>query len=198
MPAEGPVTTPGGAAPVVSRWTGRRVTFLVVALLLELVVLGSTVTLGLAWGGPTYVVAVVAAALGLGAVVWLAGRRPGGALVVPLVSALMTVLLLVAGHLLARVTECSPDERAAFAELAPPPGTTIELRGEMGNGCIARFDPSLSGAEIAAHYEHEFTAHGWQAGPLGSDAVGNKNGIVVRIDRVEGEGGLVIVTVGER
>ena len=71
----------------------------------------------------------------------------------------------------------------------------------MANGCIARFDTSLSGAEVAAHYEREFAAHGWQPVPAGPDTVATKNGIWVRVesyDRVRRAGTLVIVTVGEQ
>lgn len=67
--------------------------------------------------------------MGLGAVVGLARRRPAAAPVAPMASPLHTFGLLRVGDLLARDTECSPAERAAFAELAPPPGATIELRG---------------------------------------------------------------------
>lgn len=191
------MTTPGGPGRVASRGKG----WLVTALLLQLGVLGLTASLGLIWAGPTYVAAVLAAVLGLGVVAWLARRRPVAALAVPLVSALMTGGLLLVGDQLARTTECSPAERAAFAELAPLPGATIELRGEMANGCIARFDTSLSGPEVAAHYEREFTAHGWQTVPSAPGTAATKNGIVVRIevfDRVKNEGSLVIVTVGDR
>ena len=60
--------------------------------------------------------------MGLGAVVGLARRRPAAAPVAPMASPLHTFGLLRVGDLLARDTECSPAERAAFAELAPRPG----------------------------------------------------------------------------
>lgn len=192
---------PGGRGRAQSRGAGRRVALLVTALLLQLAVLGLTASLGLIWYGPTYIAALLTAALGLGVVPWVARRRAVAALVVPLVSLLLTFGLLWVGDLMARQTECSPAERAAFAELAPPPGATVELRGEMANGCIARFDTSLSGPEVAAHYEREFTAHGWQSVQSERATAATKSGVVVRVerfDRAKGGESLVIVTVSDR
>lgn len=188
-----------GTADQPARTKGPALVFVAIALLVQLVVIWFTVTMGLGWGGWTYIAAVLQSLAGITIILWLMRQRPVLSLAVPGVSALLTAGLLLLGTTLAKVTECSPAERAAVAELAAPPGASIVLQGELSNGCIARFNTSLSASELTAHYEREFAAHGWQLRPgeISEEVVATRNGIVMRIDHVDDHEGLVIVIVDE-
>lgn len=95
----------------------------------------------------------------------VAGRRLGLVLLVPVLSATLTAGLFFAGYAHDRATGCSGRESAAVEELAPPPGTSIESRGEYIEGCVARTDMDLSGEDIVEHYEAELARLGWRETP---------------------------------
>jgi hypothetical protein len=111
---------------------------------------------------------------------------------VPLVSAALSVGLAVAGQAHARATACSDAERAAVRELAPPPGTTVEVEGEHTEGCVARTSTALSDEAVLEHYQAEFARLGWQEtadGPratLVTAAVEDGIHVVVEVEEVTG------------
>ena len=91
----------------------------------QALVLFATFLMGLGWGGPTYLAALVQAGAAFAPLSWLATRRRATVVLVPLVSAALSVGLAFAGQAHGRATACSDAERAAAQELAPPPGTTV-------------------------------------------------------------------------
>ena len=61
-----------------------------------------------------------------------------------------------------RTTECTDAELSAVADLPPPPNTPpLEFQDEPGNGCIARFETSLSGEQLFDHYRLSARAAGY-------------------------------------
>ena len=165
-------------------------------------VLFATFLMGLGWGGPTYVAALVQAGAAFVPLSWLATRRRAEVLLVPLVSAALTAGLAFAGQAHGRATACSDLERAAAQELAPPPGTTVEVEGEYTEGCVARTGMALSNRAILEHYQAEFARLGWQETPdgpqtrLGTAAV--KDGVHVVVDVEDATGSQTLeVVVGD-
>lgn len=140
------------------------------------VVLG-TFVMGLGWGGPTYYAALLQVLLAFGVIGWLVSRRRRIAALVPLVSAGLTVLLLLAGQEHAGATACGPRVQAVAEGLAAPPGANAELTGGM-DGCYARFETDLSVAEVGQHYRAVFDRHGWEPEAHTDGAAGGtKDGI---------------------
>ena len=142
------------------RWRGRLVG--VLAVVLQVLVVGATLILGLGWGGLTHTLAVVQALLAAFVLLWLVSERDQRAILVPLVSGALTALLLWLGTSAASASACSDEERALIAELTPPPGVVVELRGGGENRCAASLPTQLDPDDLIAHYRAEFAAHGWQ------------------------------------
>jgi hypothetical protein len=163
--------------------------------------------MGLGWGGLTYLAALLQAAAALVVIIGLAGRRGGAVLLVPVLSAALTAALAIAGQAHGRATACSDLERAAASELAPPPGTAVELEGNYTEGCLAVTSMTLSNEAIVQHYRTEFARHGWQETPDRTDArigiAAVKDGVHVHVevhsrDEVDEDDAQVLeVVVGE-
>lgn len=189
-----PQQTSGAAAP---RRSAKGL--LVVGLLLQVGVLIVTAGMILIWGPHwTYWAAALQASAGLVAVVLLWRWRPVAGLLVPAASLLLTVALFAGANLLAAATGCSPHERAVFAELAPPPGTTVELKGELPiatAGCVARFSAAPT-TDVVAHYREQFAEHGWQevTPRVGVDVAAVRDGVGVMVEVYERNWVLIEVT----
>ncbi|WP_188538329.1 hypothetical protein [Kocuria dechangensis] len=138
-----------------------------VAVVLQVLLVVQVFFMGLGWGGWSHSLALLQGLAGLVLIVWPAQRRRFAALAVPVGSAVLTGGLLALGLAVSALTECSAAERDAAAELAGPEGQEVELTGSMDQGCYADFTTGLSRQELAAHYEREFAAHGWETGPAG-------------------------------
>lgn len=169
-----------GPGPGDERPAGRSTALLVVAVLAfvgQAVVAMGTFLMGLGWGGPTYYAALLQVLLAFGVIGRLVSRRRRIAALVPLVSAALTALLLVAGQQYAEATGCGPRVQAVAGELAAPPGADARLTGGM-EGCFARFETDLSVAEVGEHYSTEFDRHGWERDAHTDGAAGGtKDGI---------------------
>ena len=173
---------------------GGHVLLTVLACALQALVLFATFVMGLGWGGVTYAAALVQAGLGFVLILRLAARGRGLVLLVPLVSAGLTVGLVLTGTALGRAAACGDAERAAVEQLAPPPGTTVEFEGEYTEGCVARTRTSLSSQVILEHYEAELTRLGWRPTPDRQEATvgtaAEKDGVSLIVDiNTAGEGG---------
>lgn len=187
-------TAPEGGAPAPEPSTPRsRWAIAVLASVLQSCVLAITFLMGLGWGGPTYLAALLQAAAALVVIARTAGRRGGALLLVPVLSAAFTAALFIAGQAYGRATACSDVERAAASELAPPPGTAVELEGSSELGCLAVTEMLLSNETIVEHYRAEFARHGWEETPGRNDATigiaAVKDGIHVHVDVNSGDGG---------
>jgi hypothetical protein len=158
----------------------------VLASVVQLGVLAFTFLMGLGWGGLTYFAALLQAAAALVVIARLAGRKGGAVLLVPVLSAALTAALATAGQAHGRATACSDVERAAASELAPPPGTAVELEGNYTEGCLAVTRMNLSNEAILEHYRAEFARHGWEETPGRNDATigiaAVKDGVHVHVD----------------
>ena len=154
---------------------------IIVALGLQFWVLGKTIISGLLWSGWGMDVAFAQAVVGLVLVVWVGRRRPALALVVPLVSGLITFGLYApfirdymsseghGGEVMD--PDCTADANWAVLELVPPDGVITQLQGDdRGYGCVARVTTSLTGSDWRAHYEREFADHGWETTAVGRPA----------------------------
>jgi hypothetical protein len=123
----------------------------------------------------------------------LASRKLGVVVLVPVLSAALTVALAFAGLAHGLATACSDDERAAAQQFAPPPGTSVKFEGAYTEGCLARSRMSLSNEDILEHYQAEFIRLGWQetpglnAGTVGT--AGERDGISVAVDIKTGDEG---------
>jgi hypothetical protein len=149
-------------------------------------VLFTTAIMGLGWGGPTYVAALVQAGAAFAVISWLVTRSRAAVVLVPVASAAITVGLAFAGQAHGRATACSDQMRAAAQRLAPPPGTSVEFEGVYTEGCVARSRVRLSNQAIVEHYQAEFTRLGWQETPRGLETtIGTaavKDGIHMAVD----------------
>ena len=181
-----------------------RAAFAVLAGMAQLGVLAFTFLMGLGWGGLTYLAALLQAAAALVVISRLAGRKGAALLLVPVLSATLTAALAAAGQAHGRATACSDQERAAASELAPLPGTAVELEGSYTEGCVAVTQLSLSNQAIVEHYRAEFARHGWEETPGRNDATigiaAVKNGVHVHVDVDSGEEAgaqMLEVVVGE-
>ena len=185
-------TVPDGGAPRPEPSARRsRGVVVVLAGVAQLGVLSFTFLMGLGWGGPTYLAALVQATAALLLIARLAGRKGGAVLLVPVLSAALTAALAVVGQAHGRATACSDLERAAASELAPPQGTVVELEGHYTEGCLARSRMSLTNQAVLEHYRAEFAQHGWEETPgrnegaIGIAAV--KDGVHVHVDVESGD-----------
>ncbi len=149
----------------------------------------------------TYLVAVLQAAAAFPLIAWLATRRRRAVVLVPVLSAALTVGLAFIGQAHGRATACSAQERAAAEQLAAPPGTVVEFEGEYTEGCVARTGMSLSNQAILEHYQAEFARLGWQETPgrqettIGTAAV--KDGIHMFVEIENAGSQMLEVAVGD-
>ncbi len=86
-------------------------------------------------------------------------------MLVPVLSAALSIGLALVGTARDRATACSAEELAAAQALVPPPGTTVELKPTYSGHCEAKSRMSLSNEAILEHYQAEFTRLGWQQTP---------------------------------
>ena len=132
----------------------------VAAIIIQVVLLYEFWVMGLGWGGVGYVANLAQGVIILVVAGLLIRKRPLLVLPLPLLSFLL-MLALQAVSL--RITECSPPELAAAAELRPPPGSPPPtFRSYPSSGCAATFNSSLSGQQILDHYRAAAKDAGWQ------------------------------------
>jgi hypothetical protein len=107
-------------------------------------------------------VALAQAAVGLGFVGWLAGRRHGPAmLVVPVVSFALTLGLAAVSNTVAFA--CSDRALAALEQLPRPPGVSSETFVSPSQGCMVEMTSERGqGAEVFDHYHRQFKEQGWR------------------------------------
>lgn len=189
MPGVGPTGTRGQRrAPLV---------VLVLTGLAQGAVLFLTFVAGLQWDGWTYSAALLQAVLLGGVLLALVSRRSWLALAVPLISAAISLRLLLLFVEVEEDAACTSDMREATAQVEPLPGTNATFDGEVVNGCIARFTvPASKTDSVIPHYRREFARNGWEITAEESDElVATRDRIVMNVSVPEGEGGLVIVRV---
>ena len=119
----------------------------------------------LGWRSPLYVPALMQAGLAFALLSWLAARRRPVVVLVPVLSAALTVALVLVDAGARRATACTDAERAAALHVAAPPSTSVQLEGTYTGGCIARTRMRLSNQAILEHYRAGFTGFGWQETP---------------------------------
>ncbi len=158
----------------------------VLACAVQTFVLLFTFVMGLGWGGLTYVAALLQAALAFVLIAWLVSRRRSLVVLVPVLSAALTAALAFAGQAHGRATACSEQELATAEQLAPPPGTSVELEGNYSEGCLAQTRMRLSTEAILEHYRAEFARQGWQETPGRHEAATGiaavKDGVQIVVD----------------
>jgi hypothetical protein len=129
-------------------------------------------------------VALAQAAAGLGFVGWLAARRRGPAMLVPVVSFALTVGLAAVSYTVA--VACSDRALSAFEELAPPPGVSVELFVSPSQGCMAETTPARTeGIDVAGHYRSEFRKQGWRVDE-DEGLWAERDGVYVNVYNAEG------------
>jgi hypothetical protein len=170
----------------------------VLAGLAQLMVLAATFFMGLGWGGPTWVAGLVQAGAGVVLVVRLGGRRSWWVVAVPVLSALLTVGLVMVAEQYAAATECSDQETQAFARLRPPVGLDMELEGDMNNGCMARGYTRTPPETVVTHYAEQLRENGWSIRTgQGRYLEADLDGLRIVVEAVPAEGGLVLISVFE-
>jgi hypothetical protein len=133
-----------------------------VAIAVQVVLLFRSFVMGLGWGGSWYVANLGQAVLFLALALALLRKRPLLVLPLPVVSLLLMQAFQAADPSL-KTTECTPAELSAVAEFPPPPGSpTPQFQSEPENGCIARFNSTLTGDEILDHYRLAAEDAGWE------------------------------------
>jgi hypothetical protein len=161
-------------------------TWVAVALPVQVGVLLMTWMAGLGWGGGLWHAAIAQAAVGIAVIVWLAARRHGPAvLVVPVVSVALAVGLSAVSNTVA--VACNDRVLAAFEELPPPPGVSVETFASPSQGCMAKTRTGVDQEEVFDHYRNAFSKDGWR---LVSDdeegTLGERNGVYVHAYVTEG------------
>lgn len=133
-----------------------------VAILLQSILLFNFFVMGLGWGGFWYL-ANLGQALGILVVaVVLLWNHPLWVLPLPVLS-LLLMLIFEAVDPSTKITECTDTELSAIVELPPPPGTPpLDFQSEPANGCIARFNSTLSGEQLIDHYRQTAKQAGWE------------------------------------
>lgn len=170
----------------------RGLTFMVAGVFLQLLVLLWTFMMGLNWTGWDFNAAVGQAIAGLVLVVLVGRWRPALALVVPLISAVLTIGLVNAhiahlneGH---NFRACTATEETVLHDLTPPEEVLTDLRGN-NDSCSAMITTSRSADEVLAQYDMVFADHGWEKVPteltLGTAAA--RDGWRVDVDATPGE-----------
>lgn len=158
----------------------------VLACAVQTFVLFFTFVMGLGWGGLTYVAALLQATLAFALIARLAARGRSIVVLVPVLSAALTGALAFAGQAHGSATACSERELATAEQLAPPPGTSVELQGNYSEGCLAFTRMRLSTEAIVEHYRAEFARLGWQETPGRHEAAAGiaavKDGVQIVVD----------------
>jgi hypothetical protein len=119
--------------------------------------------MGLGWAGFWWIANLVQG-LGLLAVaVWAAIRKPFWALAAPVVSLGLLMVMLGGDKLVSRHV-CSPEAKAAVAELGwlPNQDEDYYFVPEWGKGCVARFNSGLPSVRVIHHYRTSAAAAGWE------------------------------------
>jgi hypothetical protein len=172
-------------------WT-QRLGWAASASVLQFLVMYQTALMGLGWSGATYTIATRQSVAAFGVLVLIAvlARRPRWALIVPLLSAALTVALAFAWERYTEATLCSDAELAAVAELGHPPGLEVQPSGSVDVGCVANPQSELPPAQVHAHYRAEFAEQGWRsASPEdGAGVAAVKDGVMVEVAAEQWEG----------
>ncbi len=90
-------TRPPASAPR-SASNAAYIPVLVIAFLLQVLVLAGTFFMGLGWGGSTWLLGLAQAGGALVVIAWLGQRRSWWALLVPFVSATLTVFIFISAE----------------------------------------------------------------------------------------------------
>lgn len=133
-----------------------------VAILVEAMLLFYFFVMGLGWGGFWYLANLGQALAILALAIALFRKRPLLVLPLPVVSLLLMLAFQWVDPSL-KTTDCTPAELSAAAELPPPPGSpTPQFKSEPTNGCMARFNSTLTGAQLLDHYRLAARNAGWE------------------------------------
>ena len=134
----------------------------VVAIVAQLGLLFYFLVMGLGWGGFWYLANLGQALATLVVAVVLLRERPLWVLPLPALS-LLLMLAFQGVDPSTKITECTDTELSAAAELPPPPGTPpLDFESEPSNGCIVRFNSTLSGEQLIDHYRQAAEQAGWE------------------------------------
>ena len=192
------VGRPGSSRPAAPR--GSALAMLVLAATLQFLVLAGTFLLGLAWGGLTYLAALVAGLAGFGVIALLATRAPRAAPLVPLLSLVVSAALYQAGAAYERATACSERLLSAAADVPAITGERHVFAGEAGTGCVARYPSRAQPRRVVDHYRRAFDETGWTVlrEGAGNHIAAERDGVVLDVSAPgKVEGGLVVVSVSE-
>lgn len=142
-----------------------------VAIVVQAMLLFNFFVMGLGWGGFWYLANLGQALALLVVSIALFRKRPLLVLPLPVVSLLLMVAFQGVDPSL-KTTECTPAELSAAAELPPPPGSpTPQFQSEPANGCIARFNSTLTGEQLLDHYRLAAKNAGWEVDEPGEVVV---------------------------
>ena len=142
---------------------------------------------GLEWGNVVlWVVALAQAAAGVALVSWMFARGHGPAvLVVPVVSLALTLGIGEATQTV-RVA-CGGRVLAAFEQVPPPAGVSVEPFVSPGLGCMAETPTGIDRAKVFDHYRHAFSKDGWRLVSDDEEGMrGEGNGVYVYLYKAEG------------
>lgn len=134
----------------------------VAAIIVQVVLLYYYFVMGLGWGGLGWYANLAQGIIVLVGAGMLIRKRPLLVLPLPVLSFLLMLALQAVDPSL-KVTECSPPELSAAAELSPPPGSPPpKFESYPTSGCGAGFHSSLSGKQVLEHYRLVAREAGWQ------------------------------------
>jgi hypothetical protein len=134
----------------------------VVAIAAQVLLLWYFLVLGLGWGGFWYLANLGQAAALLVLALVLVWKRPLLVLPLPVLSLLLCLTIQAVDPSL-KTTACTAAELSAAAEFPPPPGTPApQFQSEPVNGCIARFNTTLTSDQVLDHYRLTADNAGWQ------------------------------------
>lgn len=132
------------------------------AILVQVVLLFYYFVMGLGWGGFGRYANLAQGIITLVGAGVLIRSRPLLVLPLPVLSFLLMLALQAVDPSL-KVTDCSPTELSAAAELPPPPGAPPpKFEAYPTSGCGAGFHSSLSGKQVLDHYRLAAREAGWQ------------------------------------
>ena len=142
-----------------------------VAIAVQVLLLFYFFVLGLDWGGFWYLANLGQAAALLVLALALVWKRPLLVLPLPVISLLLYLTFQAVDPSL-KTTECTAAELSAAAELPPPPGTPApQFSSEPVNGCIARFNTTLTSEQVLGHYRLTASQAGWEVKEAGEIVV---------------------------
>jgi hypothetical protein len=142
-----------------------------VAIAVQVLLLFYFFVLGLGWGGFWYLANLGQAAALLVLALALVWKRPLLVLPLPVISLLLSLTFQAVDPSL-KTTECTAAELSAVAELPPPPGTPVpQFSTEPVNGCIARFNTTLTSDQVLGHYRLTARMAGWEVQEAGEIVV---------------------------